>query len=79
MALVEKGFGAYWCWGEGLPGEVKDIVTHFVVIHDDQASNSAATFVMYIEYGTTYVVVAMEVEGGSIVACALEITKICSQ
>ena len=63
MYLMDYESGVYWCWYEGPSGELKEFVTHFVVMRDDQASFSVVKCVPYIEVGTIFITVSLEVEG----------------
>ena len=49
--------------------KVRKLVTHFIVMCNNQAYFPAAKCVTYIEVGDTSVEVALEVEGGNIVTC----------
>ena len=78
-ALMDEGFGVYWCWGEIPLGEEKEFVTNFVLTCDDQASFSAPKCVTYLEGNATSVAVALEVDGGNIVTCTQDNKKLRSQ
>ena len=46
---MDKGFYTYAVRGKGSLNEVKELIMHFVVICDDEASFTAAKSVMYGE------------------------------
>ena len=46
-ALVDKGIAMYAARREGLSYEVDNLITHLIMIFDDNLSVSAATLVTY--------------------------------
>ena len=76
---MDEGFDTYVVMGEGFSSEVEEIIMHFIVTSDDEASVAVDMFVAYREGLSTAVNFLLKVRGGNIIMCAQKITKLYSR
>ena len=72
---MDGRFYVYKVRGKGLSIEVEEIVTHFIVTCDDEASITEDKSMTYTKGLSIAVVFVLEVRGGNIITCAQKITK----
>ena len=78
-ALMYMGFGTYSCLGEGTSGYIKDFVTDFLVMRNDEVTNYEDQCVRHYERCATPVTVTLEVYGRDVIASALKTPKLRSR
>ena len=58
---MDYSFSAYWCWGEGLLGYIKELIMQFIVTRNDRDVFAADKCVRHLKIGATCVKVDLEV------------------
>ena len=75
MALLDERFSAHTGRGGGWAIKIQELVAHFVVMYEDEASFDASKYMTYIVGRRAAIVFVLEVRKGNIIWCAKKTTK----